>query len=322
MTTTRFGRPMPPVLRRRRSRRRAAAAPGLAGRLGRRHPPRSSASVRTGGGPPQQPCARSVRYLDVGTWHTPVSGRTSCTLSAAVQIAGDGRRDRPRLLIAGEQQEGRRPPVALDADRVEVRLRMGELAIAMRLRPSRRNEGSDRSAGPGPSRFRARDPARGAARGSWSRSGRCPVATTIRSTGPSRRGPSAVSPASPIRPSTASTAVAANPRTRLIAPRSTSSLQPPAERAAGGQFVGKAAAIDAHETGAAHHPGDRGPGRHGRRAGPDRAAHWRPNSRRRPPRCAARHRRPGRARARRACRRRSGPACFRSPGGHAARRRR
>ena len=124
-------------------------------------------SVRTGGGPPQQPRAEASA-ISTGTWHTPVSGRTSCTLSAAVEIAGDRRRDRPRLLVAGEQQEGRRPPVALDADRVEVRLRMGELAIAVRLRPSRRNADSDRSSAPGPSRFRARDPARGAARGSWS----------------------------------------------------------------------------------------------------------------------------------------------------------
>ena len=47
-------------------------------------------------------------------------------------VAGDGRHDRADLLVAGQHQEGRRPPVALDADGVEARLGMGELAVAVR----------------------------------------------------------------------------------------------------------------------------------------------------------------------------------------------
>ena len=119
------------------------------------HPPCSSHSVRPAADRRSSRCA-SVHYLD---WRLADAGLRQDQLHAfgGREVAGDRCRDRPRLLIAGEQQEGRRAAVALDADRVEARLGMGELAIAVRRRPSRRNAGSDRSAAPGPSRFPARD---------------------------------------------------------------------------------------------------------------------------------------------------------------------
>ena len=145
---------------------------------------------------------------------TPVSGRTSCTSSAAVHVAGDRRDNRARLLVAGQQQEGRRAAVALDADGVEARLRMGELAMAVRRdRAAGVQVGIDQRAR-APARSPARDRARAAARASWPRSGRWPVATTIRSTGGSRRGPCAVGPRGRCA-AIGSTAVAAKPVTSV-----------------------------------------------------------------------------------------------------------
>ena len=48
------------------------------------------------------------------------------------KVSGDGRHDRADLLVAGQHQEGRRAAIALDPDRVEARLRMGEFAVAVR----------------------------------------------------------------------------------------------------------------------------------------------------------------------------------------------
>ena len=49
-----------------------------------------------------------------------------------LHVARDRSRDRPDLLIARHQQEGRRPPIALDTHCVEAGLGVRELAVAMR----------------------------------------------------------------------------------------------------------------------------------------------------------------------------------------------
>ena len=89
------------------------------------------ASTLAGAGPPQQPGRRIrdgnwTRRADAGfRKHEPhIVGRR--------QVARDCRGDRADLLIAGEQQEGRRAAIALDADRIEAGLRMRELAMAVR----------------------------------------------------------------------------------------------------------------------------------------------------------------------------------------------
>ena len=89
------------------------------------------ASTSAGAGPPQQPAAPSVDGNSLGRAdagfrkHEPqIVGRR--------HIPRDCRSDRADLLIAGEEQEGRRAPIALDAHRIEAGLGMGELAVAMR----------------------------------------------------------------------------------------------------------------------------------------------------------------------------------------------
>ena len=47
-------------------------------------------------------------------------------------IAGERGHDGADLLIARQEKECRRAPVALDADSVETRFEMGELAVTMR----------------------------------------------------------------------------------------------------------------------------------------------------------------------------------------------
>ena len=89
------------------------------------------ASTFAGAGPPQQPADASrhnngTRGANAGfRKHEPhvVSGR---------HVAGDRGGDGADLLVAGEQQEGRRAAIALDADRVEARLRMRQLAMSVR----------------------------------------------------------------------------------------------------------------------------------------------------------------------------------------------
>ena len=200
------------------------------------------------------------------------------------RVAGDRRRDRARLLVAGEQQEGRRAPVALHADRVEARLGMRELAVAVRRDGAAGMHVRDRSAARAPGRFPATDRARAAARASATRSGRCPVATTMRSTGPICRAPSAVSPSSDdAARRSLRTAVVRKPVTSVTRPLSTSAFTSAPSSPRAGSSSASAAAIDADQVGAAHHPDDR---RCRFRLAPawrDRAARWRPNSPRRRP---------------------------------------
>ena len=89
------------------------------------------ASTLAGAGPPQQPAAASSAMTGrVG--QTPVSGKHQPHIVGRRHIARDCRGDRADLLIAGEEQEGRRAAIALDADRIEAGLGMGELAVAVR----------------------------------------------------------------------------------------------------------------------------------------------------------------------------------------------
>ena len=77
-----------------------------------------------------RPAAASLRLRRAGT-HAGLRQHELHPIGR-LHVAGDRRRDRAHLLVAGQQQEGRRPPVALDADRVEAGLGMGQLAMAVR----------------------------------------------------------------------------------------------------------------------------------------------------------------------------------------------
>jgi len=70
-------------------------------------------------------------------------------------IAGEMGCDRADLLIAGEEQEGRRAAIALDADRKIIRLGMRQLPVAVRRR---RAAGMQVRIDHGPKRARAFQP--------------------------------------------------------------------------------------------------------------------------------------------------------------------
>ena len=102
-------------------------------------------------------------------------------------VAGDRGGDGAHLFIAREQQEGRRAAIALDADRVEAGFGMRQFAMTVRRH---RAAGMQIRIDQRAERFRAFEPGieiETQARASSDKSGRCPVAAMIRSTGPIRR---------------------------------------------------------------------------------------------------------------------------------------
>ena len=92
------------------------------------------ASTSAGAGPPQQPARSSTAWVDGDSLRRADAGfgKHQPQIIGCRHIARDCRGDGANLLIAGEEQEGRRAPIALDAHRIEAGLGMGELAVAVR----------------------------------------------------------------------------------------------------------------------------------------------------------------------------------------------
>ena len=159
-----------------------AAAARFAGRL-RRFVRDAAAAPIPRAGPPQHPLRLRRAGADAGL------RQHQLHVVGGLDVAGDGRGDRARLLVAGQQQEGRRAAIALDADRVEARLRMESSRW-----PCGGTEPQECSFGSisGPSALTLSSQGSSSSRSSRvsSRSGRWPVATMMRSTGPIRRTPS------------------------------------------------------------------------------------------------------------------------------------
>jgi hypothetical protein len=89
------------------------------------------ASTSAGAGPPQQPAASSDDGDSLGRADAGF-GKHEPQIIGCRHIPRDCRGDRADLLIAGEEQEGRRAPIALDAHRIKPGLGMSELAVTMR----------------------------------------------------------------------------------------------------------------------------------------------------------------------------------------------
>ena len=123
------------------------------------------ASTIAGAGPPQQVDAStscSLRHADADAR----LGQDEPDIVGGLQIAGDRCRHRAGLLVSGQQEEGRRAAIALDADRVKAGLRMRQFAVPMRRHRAAGMQVRIDQAGRAPGRSRARDRGRASARGS------------------------------------------------------------------------------------------------------------------------------------------------------------
>ena len=108
------------------------------------------ASTPIGAGPPQHEAADATARVaaPIGrVLQTPVSGSCNSTRAAASMSPVKRGGYRARLLMAGRQQKGRRPPIALHADDKKIGFGMGELDARRAGVRFRSYAGSDRSAG-------------------------------------------------------------------------------------------------------------------------------------------------------------------------------
>ena len=117
----------PVCAERRRCHRRRLTRPGLQPQPGVAGRASATARRRSRHRLPPAPARRSSRrrVLDRSRHLADAGlGQHQLHVVGRRQVAGDRRDDRADLLVAGQQQEGRRAAVALDADGVEARLRM------------------------------------------------------------------------------------------------------------------------------------------------------------------------------------------------------